>query len=422
MDHIIYMPSNLVNFILVTLFSLIFGLLQKRLSMEYETKFVFGTDRTFTFIGILGFILYISDEKFKYFYLGGGFALIVFLSIYYYNKLQMGKHGMTTIIVALITYSLAPLIITQPKSLTVLIIVIVLVLIEMKDSFLLISQRFNKDEFITLGKFLIIAGVILPILSDEKIIEDISLTPYKIWFAVVIISSISYLIYLVKKFIYPNSGIVISGILGGLYSSTATTLVLARKSKNSSEEYNYQYSSSIVFATAMMYIRIYVLMLFFNYRLAYNMKLEFFILILLSAFIGLILYLKSKKINTKEQLIYIEEKNPLEFRVALLFTLLYVIFSFATYYILKYYGTYGLSILSYIIGVTDIDPFLISLFQNKFSVETTIISIATLSAMVGNNIMKTLYAVIFGNNSIRKTIILSMSVIILINFLVIILF
>jgi len=334
----------------------------------------------------------------------------------------MGKHGMTTIIVALITYSLAPLIITQPKSLTVLIIVIVLVLIEMKDSFLLISQRFNKDEFITLGKFLIIAGVILPILSDEKIIEDISLTPYKIWFAVVIISSISYLIYLVKKFIYPNSGIVISGILGGLYSSTATTLVLARKSKNSSEEYNYQYSSSIVFATAMMYIRIYVLMLFFNYRLAYNMKLEFFILILLSAFIGLILYLKSKKINTKEQLIYIEEKNPLEFRVALLFTLLYVIFSFATYYILKYYGTYGLSILSYIIGVTDIDPFLISLFQNKFSVETTIISIATLSAMVGNNIMKTLYAVIFGNNSIRKIIILSMSVIILINFLVIILF
>ena len=55
-----YLPRELITFVLVTLFSLLIGLSQRRISLKREGETtLFGTDRTFTFIGILGYLLYI---------------------------------------------------------------------------------------------------------------------------------------------------------------------------------------------------------------------------------------------------------------------------------------------------------------------------------------------------------------------------
>ena len=93
---------------------------------------------------------------------------------------------------------------------------------------LILTQKIDKNEFITLAKFLAIAGVILPIVPDRQLSPYINITPYKIWLAVVVISTLSYLSYLLKKFVFKKSGTIITGILGGLYSSTATTIILAK--------------------------------------------------------------------------------------------------------------------------------------------------------------------------------------------------
>ena len=69
-----------------------------------------------------------------------------------------------------------------------LIVVTVLIFAELKELFINISQNFNRNEFLTLAKFLIIAGIILPIVPDKAFIPGISLTPYKIWLAVVVMS------------------------------------------------------------------------------------------------------------------------------------------------------------------------------------------------------------------------------------------
>lgn len=68
-----YLPQQLVTFILVTLFSLLIGLSQRRISLRREGETtLFGTDRTFTFIGILGYLLYILDPKEMHLFMGGG--------------------------------------------------------------------------------------------------------------------------------------------------------------------------------------------------------------------------------------------------------------------------------------------------------------------------------------------------------------
>ena len=112
-----YLPPQLVTFVLVTLFSLLIGLSQRRISLKREGETtLFGTDRTFTFIGILGYLLYMLDPVEMHLFMGGGLVLGALLGINYYVKQsQYHVFGVTTIIIALITYCMAPIVSTQPS-------------------------------------------------------------------------------------------------------------------------------------------------------------------------------------------------------------------------------------------------------------------------------------------------------------------
>ena len=100
-----YLQRELITFVLVTLFSLLIGLSQRRISLKREGETtLFGTDRTFTFIGILGYLLYILDPTDMRLFMGGGAVLGLLLGLNYYVKQsQFHVFGVTTIIIALIT-------------------------------------------------------------------------------------------------------------------------------------------------------------------------------------------------------------------------------------------------------------------------------------------------------------------------------
>lgn len=316
MELIGTIPPNLINFALVTVFSLLIGLSQRHLhAMAHDSERTFGTDRTFTFIGILGFILFLLGPETGYLFMGGGLVLSMVMGIsYYYHIRDLKDFGTTTIFVALITYCLGPLILSEPLWMVLLLVVTVLILTELKETFASISRKFDRYEFITLAKFLIIAGVILPILPDGPIIKGMSLTPYKIWLAVVVISSISYCSYLVKKFVFPQASIILAGILGGLYSSTATTIILAKKSKKEPQNLR-QYMAGIIFATAMMYLRILILILIFSMSLFTAVWIYFLGIFLLTVLMGLaILFYKNKPVIIVDQELQ-ADRNPLEFKV-----------------------------------------------------------------------------------------------------------
>lgn len=418
MDQILeIVPKQLIDFLLVTVFSLLIGLSQRKLHPSSEDPWLFGTDRTFTFIGILGYILYIIDPEFLYLYMGGGIVIMVLLAINFYFKIKLFKDfGLTTIIIAFITYCIAPLVITQPAWLYILVVVTVLIFTELKETFSTFSRKIEKEEFITLGKFLIIAGIVLPIFPNKPIVPFLAITPYKIWFAVVVISTISYLSYLLKKYVFIKSGILISGILGGLYSSTATTMILAKKSREGEIMKN-NYASAIIFATAMMYLRIAVLMLIFNPALFKNSYIYFLIMFVLTLTVGIAVYFYKRKQEENAAITTIKDKNPLEFKVALLFMVLFVAFSFLTYYAVEYCGNLGLNLLSIVVGVTDIDPFLISVFQGKFNVDIELLSRVSFQAIISNNVLKLCYSLIFSGKHIRIPVLMGFSIIIVINIL-----
>lgn len=416
-----YLPQDFVNFILVTLFSLLIGLAQRRINLKHDGETtVFGTDRTFTFIGILGFVLYILDRDRYFLFAGGGIVLGLLLAVNYYAK-QM-KHnvfGVTTIVIALITYCLAPVVYTQPSWLYITLVVTVLLLTEMKHTLTDIAQRMNNDEMVTVAKFLAISGIILPMLPDRNIINGINLTPYTIWFATVVVSGISYLSYILRKYVFRESGIMVSGILGGLYSSTATISVLAGKCKNAPEKELNEYVSAMLMAVSMMFIRFLILIFIFN-REAFTIIYPYLILMCLST-IAVSLYLhfkwERKKISLTED--SEETSNPLEFKVALIFAALFVIFTILTHYTLVYAGSAGLNILSFVSGVSDITPFILNLLENG-SIADSVIVQCSMQAMVSNIFVNLLYAFFFSGRrkEIKRILFGAFSLVIFVNLLI----
>jgi len=395
-------PVSFINFIMVTLFSLLLGLEQRRRHIKLETEVLFGTDRTFTFTGILGYILWILESEHHYFYLAGLLTIAALLGIYYFQKMQLQeKFGVTAILIALITYCLAPLIFTQPRWLVLFIVITVLFLAELKETFMEFSRKFDNNEFITLGKFLIIAGIILPIVPDEQVFTFIAITPYQVWLAVVIISAISYFSYLLNKFVFTNSGILITGLLGGLYSSTSTSIILARKSKEKVAT-PHEYAAAIIFATSMMYLRIFILIYIFNNPLAIMLLPYFMALFIVTIGTGYFIFTRKKHdVKVTHQTIP-NDRNPLEFKVALVFAMLYFVFTLITHFTVGKYGNGGLNVLSLVAGLTDIDPFLLNLVQGKYEVATIAIAFAAIQATVGNNILKAIYTYSLSDKSVKK--------------------
>ncbi|MCL2098382.1 MAG: DUF4010 domain-containing protein [Bacteroidales bacterium] len=414
-------PDNYIHLFLVVAFSLVIGLSQRKLQLKNEkNEAFFGSDRTFTLIGVLSYILYMVDPHSKVFWGVGGCGLLVLLSCNYYFKLMhLRRYGLTSIITACITYCIPALVITQPIPFTLLVLVIVLLLTEMKETFISVANRMNSDEFISLAKFLIIAGIVLPLLPNERIFEEINLTPRNIWLATVIISGMSYISYLLQKFVFRDSGLLIAGILGGLYSSTATTVVLSRKGKKADESLQHRYAGAIFLASSMMFVRIIILLLIFNPAL-FGYIWGYCLLLFLTAFAtGLAVYYhKTPKAETMGKLRdSINDNNPLEFKVALIFASLFVLFTVVTYYVITEFGTQGLTALSLVVGVTDITPFIIGLFQGEYIVSASIIAMAVCCATFSNNLMKMGYALFLGPKNNRRIIVSGFSVICITNLL-----
>jgi uncharacterized membrane protein (DUF4010 family) len=392
------LPDGLTNFVLVLVFSLLIGLSQRRLNID-KGNTIFGSDRTFTLIGLFGYILYLFKPGDFMLFAGGGLVLTILLALNYFFKVnKLGDYGMTAIITAMITYCMGPLVCLTPSWFYVSVVVVILLLTEMKTTFVEFAHKINNDEFITLAKFLLICFIILPMLPDERIIPEIDLTPYRIWLATVIVSAISYISYLMKRYIFPKSGVIVSGLIGGLYSSTATITILSRKCKKAPESKLYEYVAAMFIAVGMMFIRLLIIIAIFNWQVFTMLLLPMIIMMVISCGTGVFIYYRKRNLEKLkiEEEITESSDNPLEFKIALLFAFLFVVFTLLTHYTIEYLGTKGLTILSFVSGFGDVTPFILNLLEGQSKIiPLSIIAASCLQATLSNNIFKMFYAIGF---------------------------
>ena len=379
-----FIPQDMIYFFIITAFSFLIGLELKTYRTKQDKKNYFGSARTYTFIGIMGFVFY----KINIIYYTTGFIMLSFLyAIHYIFKNKDHRTSIISYLIMAIVYSFGALIEIYHIWMPSLLFVMIVFILNYKSYIGTVLNEINQKEFETLGKFILLSAVILPILPNKPI-PYINISPFKIWLVVVVISSISYGSYLAQKFIFKNKGYLITGIFGGLYSSTATTVVLAKKAQNIKD--TNIINSAIIIATSMMYLRLLIIAFIFNIEIAKKIATPMLIFSIIGIIISLFLY--KKNINTNPP---IEDRNPLELGTAFVFAFLFIAMMVITHFVTVNYGNIGLKILSFIIGFTDIDPFVLSLLTGKLNIEPNSIASAIIIASGSNNILKAIYALIF---------------------------
>ena len=248
-------------------------------------------------------------------------------------------------------------------------------------------------EILTFAKFLFLSGVILPVLPNQQY-GRFHINPFKTWLVVVAISAISYASYVLQKLTKGQGGIVLAALLGGAYSSTVTTVVLARQGKV--ENQPHLFSGGILMASGVMYLRLTILLALFNRQLLAALWLPFVVLAVVATGFG---WLWTRRADKGAQVIQQpqEAKNPLELTTALLFALLFLVMLVATQLAVTYLGKGGVDTLAAIMGVSDVDPFIMGLTQAAGTLTPVNVAAgAILIAAASNNIVKGIYAYSLG--------------------------
>src|SRR5580692_11338208 len=228
-----------------------------------------GGIRTFPMLAALGAMLFLLDAKSLLPYVTGIAAVAIWLYAHIQRSSGSDSDRPSLMIPTanLLAYTFGPLALTQPLWITVAAAVTAVLLLEGRERLHRLVLQVAPDEVFTLGKFLILVGIVLPLLPNHPIIAWTPLSPFQVWLALVAISTLSYASYLLQRYLPMKSGALLPGILGGFYSSTATTVALARRQRTAAAP-SADIAAGIIIATAVMYLRIDVVVALFNPGLA----------------------------------------------------------------------------------------------------------------------------------------------------------
>jgi len=359
-----------------------------------------GGIRTFPMLALAGGVLYLLDpNRFVPFTAGLlvlGAWLIVYYRAYVGTPDEQGEPnvGIVVPVLNIHAYALGAVALALPPWVAVTMTVVAVLLLTGREQLHALARRVELKEIITAGQFLVLTGIVLPLLPNQPVTTLTPITPRQVWLALVVVCTFSYVSYLAQRYWAAAAGGLWMAALGGLYSSTAATVVLARQAKTE-PALRHQAQAGITLATAIMYLRILAIVAIFNFALARVLILPLCALSLAGLMYCAVQYrwrAPSEK-QSAQAMHLAASANPLELGAATIFALLFVAVAVATVLVKSELGISGIYALAVIIGVSDIDPFVLNLAQGGIEgVENAALAAAILIAASSNNILKAGYA------------------------------
>jgi len=356
--------------------------------------YVFGGVRTFPLLGLVGYGLARLAGG-NVLSLAIGFAVIGgLMGISYWHKVHAdGAAGATTEVSGLLTYLIGALVYAEAYWIAVALGVVAVLVLELREGLERLATRLGRDEVVAFTKFLVLAIVILPILPDRSFTR-FEINPYRTWLVIVAVSGLSYASYALQKWLKERGGVLVTALLGGAYSSTATTVVLARQAKDGALPR--LYVGSMLAASGVMYLRIILLVLLFDVPLARALAPWFCALALVAIGAGVPLALLRGAAARGEAPTVRAATNPLELRPAFLFGAAFLVVIVLTRLAIQYVGRAGLYGLAAMTGLSDVDPFVLGLAQSGHREAVHVAAAAIVIAAAANNVAKGVYARAFG--------------------------
>lgn len=359
-----------------------------------------GGIRTFPMLAIAGGVTFLIEPEFGLVF-GIGLAVLgAWMFVFYRARLAHEKgredpgSGLVVPVCNMLAYTLGPVVLTQPLWIPVAVTVAAALLLGARTRLHAFAESVPPSEIATAAKFLILAGIILPLLPDEPLTTLTPITPHQAWFAVVLVSALSYAGYLLERILSGRGSVLTMAILGGAYSSTSTTIALARRFA-ADPAHRASCQAGIVAASTVMFVRIAIIVAVFDAALATALVPMLLPVFAIGAVTSLALMLRGEGAHAADPR---PSRNPLELSAALLFATLFVIVSVAVGWLQAHYGASGILALSAFTGIIDVDPLVLSVAQAGPTGAGYASGVAAvLVAASANNLVKASYAVLFAS-------------------------
>jgi uncharacterized membrane protein (DUF4010 family) len=415
-DYLVSFDSNLESDDLIVLLqkigiAILIGLLiglEREHSKPQDEK-IFAGIRTFPLISAFGFLGALASSFTSYWvfiFLFIGFCGVVITS--YIFSAQDGKKGATSEVTALLVFLLGGLVYWNFVILAAIIAIIITLFLSLKFQLHTFAGQVNREDIFATVKLGILTVIILPLLPDETIGPLNVLNPRQIWYMVIFISGISFIGYILIKVFGKDKGIPITGLMGGMVSSTAVAVSLSRKSKQNKTLSN-DFATGIIIASTVMYPRVLIVVSVLNPALLSQLWLP--VLIFTAAGFALSYYFYKK--TSEKQNGELELKNPFKLRSALLFGLIFAVVIFVSKAAQEYIGTGGIYIASALAGLTSVDAIILTIAG--FNLDEKVAVAAILIASISNTIVKAAITYFSGSDQLKKNTLIGLGILVVIS-------
>ena len=373
--------------------------------------------RSFTLVGLVGAMTAMLSDQ-----MGGmapfvtGFVVVGLLLVASHISFAIshrpqegqpgvGSDGITTSFAVLVVYLLGSFCWYGRLLESCVGMVVLLLLLNSKKQLHDFATRISAEDIIATVKFAVITLMVLPFLPNRAFgpagLEV--LNPHTIWLFVVFISGIGFVSYVLIKIIGPGKGIWLTGLFGGLASSTALTLNMAARSRDN-ESYAGDFTMSIVLSWAVMFARLYLICIFLNPALAGPLALPLLVPVLPSLGYALFMKVRTSHDHAEKSSDF---SNPFRLLPAIKFGLVFTAVMFVANAARVYLGNGALVGCSFLGGAAEMDAVAFSLIDMsvKATIENRELVLALLFASIANTITKGALVFFLGAKSMRKSIV-----------------
>jgi len=385
---------------------LLLGLERER---KRDAELLFGGIRTFALIALLGAVGAFIERELDQ----GWLLLITFVAlsalviVSYATTAARGELGITTEVTALLAFIVGALCGWQKVGVASVATVVCLLLLTFKDFLHRLARRVELADVQATLQFAVISVIILPLLPNQNFgpppIDVIN--PYKIWLMVVLIAGLNFLGYLLVKVLGSEHGLVLTGILGGMVSSTAVTLSFSQRSRQE-PPLSSAFVLAILVAWTVMFVRVVIMVALVNRDLARNLAPALGCMATAGLLISFFLWQHSRVHETGT---VTAGANPFELSEAVKFGFLFGFVTVVAKAAETYFGATGLYLAGALAGLTDVDA--ISLSMANFATanpESVIVAARTIAiAVVANTLVKAGMAAFMGAPALRRTVLLA---------------
>jgi uncharacterized membrane protein (DUF4010 family) len=424
--------------------SLLLGALigsQREIWQKKEKVPDFAGFRTFTLISLFGFLsAYFSElNKSNLILIISFISIILFDLISYFelNKKNNKKISIITQICSILTFLIGVFIYFNLIYISITIAILISSILFLGDKFHQFTYKLSETEIFATIKFGIISLIILPLLPNKNyslldipifyeiiknqnlisldIIKQIDVfNPFYIWLLVVFISGISYIGYILMKLIGSKKGILLTGFLGGLVSSTAVTTAFSIESK----KLKYLYlplALGVIIACSTMFFRILIEVIVINSELFLYILIPMIIMGSIG-FLGSYIILKRTKLDHIKELSF---KSPFTIIPSIKFAIFFIIIIFFSKLFSIILGEKGIYLISFISGITDVDAITLSLanLAKNSTISNQTASLGIIIATFSNTLMKGFFAYYLGTRKFAKVIFIMFGIIMTIGFI-----